>query len=92
MSSMDKTELFLNELESLLSRYFNTDWNYDFDFDKPITISIFNSFKFNFDKILKHFIVCSLSSEAPKKIITRCNFFFFVNFYKFSCRFVFRRQ
>ena len=37
---MDKTELFLNELESLLSRYFNTDWNYDFDFDKPITIDV----------------------------------------------------
>ena len=37
---MDKTELFLNELESLLSRYFDTDWNYDFDFDKPITIDV----------------------------------------------------
>ena len=37
---MDKTTLFLNELESLLSRYFNTDWNYDFDFDKPITIDV----------------------------------------------------
>ena len=37
---MSKTELFLNELESLLSRYFDTDWNYDFDFDKPITIDI----------------------------------------------------
>ena len=37
---MSKTELFLNELESLLSRYFDTDWNYDFDFDKPITIDV----------------------------------------------------
>jgi len=37
---MDKAELFLNELESLLGRYFDTDWNYDFDFDKPITIDV----------------------------------------------------
>ena len=37
---MDKTELFLNELESLLGRYFGKEWHYDFDDDKPITIDV----------------------------------------------------
>jgi hypothetical protein len=37
---MNKRELFLNELESLLGRYFGKEWHYDFDDDKPITIDV----------------------------------------------------
>tara|TARA_R100000005_G_C4974445_1_gene186326 strand:+ start:1336 stop:1488 length:153 start_codon:yes stop_codon:yes gene_type:complete len=39
-NEIERFSNFLEDLEKLMTRYYNQDWSYEWDYDKPITIHV----------------------------------------------------